>query len=64
MTRRTAAPQLALSIEETCEALTISRWTLYDLIAQGRIRTVMLGRRRLVPMAELERLLSDDAAER
>ena len=56
----TVVPKLALTIEEACQALTISRPTLYELIASGRIRTVMVGRRRLVPVAELERLLAAD----
>jgi excisionase family DNA binding protein len=56
----TTAPKLALTIEEACQALTISRPTLYELIANGRIRTVMAGRRRLVPITELERLLADN----
>ena len=56
-----AIPKLALTIEEACQALTISRPTLYELIANGRIRTVMAGRRRLVPVTELERLLGEEA---
>lgn len=56
-----AVPKLALTIEEACESLTISRPTLYELIGSGRIRTVMVGRRRLIPVTELERLLAEDS---
>lgn len=52
---------MALTIVETCEALGgISRPMFYDLVASGRLRTVMLGRRRVVPVTEVERLLADD----
>lgn len=58
-TAATKPPRLALTIEETCEALTISKPTFYELVGQGRLRTVMLGRRRVVPVSEVERLLAD-----
>jgi excisionase family DNA binding protein len=54
----TAVPKLALSIEQACQALTISRPTLYELIGADRLRTVRAGRRRLVPVAEIERFLA------
>ncbi len=54
------APRLAYGINECCIALGISRPTMYDLIRAGRIRTVMISRRRVVPIAELERLLNRD----
>lgn len=57
---KTDVPKLALTIDEACQALTVSRWTLNELIAKGRLRTVMAGRRRLVPLTELERLLAED----
>jgi excisionase family DNA binding protein len=55
----TAVPKLALTIEEACQALTISRTTLYELLAEGRLRSVTAGRRRLIPLSELERLLAE-----
>lgn len=63
MSTAPAVPKLAFTIEEACQALTISRPTLYELIATGRIHTVMAGRRRLVPLTELERLLAVDDTE-
>jgi excisionase family DNA binding protein len=49
-------PKLALllSIADAANALGVSRTTLYKLIAQAEIRCLAIGRRRLVPKAELE----------
>ena len=48
--------RLAYSLAES-EALSgLSRSSLYRLIAAGRLRTIVHGRRRLVPAHELERL--------
>jgi excisionase family DNA binding protein len=53
-------PRLTYSIAES-EVLTgLSRATLYRRIAAGDLRTVQSGRRRLVPVSELTRILSDD----
>lgn len=55
--------EFALSVTEFCRALSISRTTFYALLNQGVVRTVSLGRRRLVPSSELARLLGDASAE-
>jgi excisionase family DNA binding protein len=57
---RSEPDRLALSIEETSSLLGISRSLGYELAAQGRIPTVRLGRRVVVPRAALERLLAGD----
>ncbi len=38
-------------VEEAAEALRLSRRTVYELIRSGRLRTVKIGTRRLVPVA-------------
>jgi hypothetical protein len=49
-------PRLAYSLAES-EALSgLSRSSLYRMIAAGTLRTIVHGRRRLVPAHELERL--------
>lgn len=48
----------AYSISEAARAISLSRRMLYNLIDTGALRTVKLGRRRLVPRSELERLCS------
>ena len=37
-----------LSIEQVCEQLNLSRWSVYRLIQQNRLKTVKIGKRRLV----------------
>ena len=56
-------PVLAfLSVEETCQRLSISKAFFYLLVKRGQLRTVKLGRRTLVPIEELERLSLNQAS--
>ena len=48
---------LAMSPQDAARAIGISRSSLYRLMKQGRIRTVKLGRRTLVPTSELSALI-------
>lgn len=51
------------SIEDTAARLNVSRTTIYELISSGRLRSVKLGKRRLVPRdAQRELLASLPAA--
>jgi predicted DNA-binding transcriptional regulator AlpA len=52
----------ALRINDFCRAYGISRATAYKLIARGRLRTVLIAGRRLVPVDVAEALLRPDAA--
>jgi hypothetical protein len=53
-------PRLALSVEEACRALGVS-WDFWrEHVAPG-VRIVRAGRRKLVPVAALERWLDDNA---
>jgi excisionase family DNA binding protein len=47
----------ALSIEEAARRLGIGRSALYAAIARGEVASVRIGRRRLIPEAEVARLL-------
>lgn len=51
--------RLAYSVDEAAQALGISRARLYELIADGTIPSVKLGRRRLIRRETLVRLLED-----
>jgi excisionase family DNA binding protein len=65
MTTRTASPERLLTIEEAADWLRVSRWSVYNLIRAKQLRTVKIGRRRLVPpaaLAECIELLGEDAA--
>jgi excisionase family DNA binding protein len=46
-----------LTVPEACGRLRISRWSLYRLIHEQRLRTVTIGRRRFVARDELERFV-------
>ena len=46
-----------LTVDEAAERLRVSRWTLYGLIRSGRLRTVKIGRRRLVPAPSITECL-------
>lgn len=52
---RPDGPQL-LSVEDAAQLAGIGRTALYSLIANGRVRSVSLGRRRLVPRAAIAEL--------
>jgi excisionase family DNA binding protein len=49
--------RLVYSIREAAEASGLSRATLYRLISDGRLKTVKIGARRLIPVAALTALL-------
>lgn len=48
----------AYSVVDAAHQLGISRSRLYELIADGELETIQIGRRRLVPAAALDRLLA------
>lgn len=54
---------MALSVSETCFVLGISRSTVYRMFQQGRLRGVHIGRRVLVPVAEIERLIESSGGQ-
>lgn len=57
--------KLMLPIPEACLALGLGRSRFYQEVTTGRIRTVTVGRRRLVPVAALGEfiaLLESEAA--
>jgi excisionase family DNA binding protein len=56
-TQHNTVPRAAYSLDEAAQSLGLSRRTLYQLMDAGRLSTVKLGKRRLVPAQELERLL-------
>lgn len=57
-------PPALMSIQAFCAWAGIGRTKVYEEIEEGRLRTVTLGRRRLVPTAEAQRWLDQllDAA--
>jgi excisionase family DNA binding protein len=54
------AASLLYSVTDACTALGgMGRTWLYDQIKAGRIRTVKLGTRTLIPASEIERMVTD-----
>jgi excisionase family DNA binding protein len=51
------ATKLALSVEEAAALLGVSKWLAYELVAQGKLPALRLGRRLVVPRVALERML-------
>jgi excisionase family DNA binding protein len=42
--------------------LDVGHDAIYRLLGEGRLRSVKLGRRRLIPVVELERFLAEELA--
>ncbi len=51
---------LSVNMAEAARMLGVSRPTIINLISDGRIQTIHIGRRRLIPISELERFLRDE----
>jgi excisionase family DNA binding protein len=49
---------MLMSVKEAAESLRLSRATLHNLIREGRIESIQIGRRRLFRPEALERFVS------
>lgn len=59
---QTAIPSIerrALRVEEAAMRLSVGRTTLYKLIRQGRLRSIKLAARTVIPCSEIDRLLNE-----
>ena len=54
--------RFTVSIAEACRISGISRSKIYELIADGSLKSTHVGRRHLVFVASLRRLLGEEAA--
>lgn len=61
-TERSITGTLALSIEGFARASSLGRSFIYEAIADGRLRTVKVGRRRLIMRADAEAFLRGGGA--
>jgi excisionase family DNA binding protein len=52
-----APEKRALRVNEFCAAYGLSRSTTYKLIAAGKLKTVTVGKRRLIPVEAAESLI-------
>lgn len=53
---------LAYSVAQAATALGISEWAVYRYAKAGRLPSMRVGRRLLIPRAALERFLAEQAA--
>lgn len=51
----------AYRVNEFCASHRVSRSTVYKLMAAGKLRTVLVGGRRLIPAEAAEALLNGEA---
>ena len=52
-----SATRAMLTVDEACQYLRISKWTLYRLIQAGKLKTLKIGSRRLVRQESLAELV-------
>jgi len=57
----TNVPKLTYSIPEVCDALQISRTTLWKLVRSRRLKPVRIGRRVLFSLKAVEEFLNGDS---
>jgi excisionase family DNA binding protein len=55
--------RLLLRPEEGANAIGVSRARFYELMAEGRIKSINIGRSRRVPVAELQDWIAAELAE-
>jgi excisionase family DNA binding protein len=57
----TNVPKLTYSVPEVCEALQISRTTLWKLVRSRRLKPVRIGRRVLFSLKAVDEFLNGDS---
>lgn len=56
------APDRLLDVESAAGALSIGRSALYSLIGSGELRSIRVGRRRLIPAASIAEYIAERQA--
>lgn len=54
-------PVVAVTVEEAAEILRCGRTTVFQLLKEGRLKAVPVGRKRIISMAEIHRFLGGAA---
>jgi excisionase family DNA binding protein len=49
--------QAMLTVAEACAHLRISKWTLYRLMQSGKLTSVKIGSRRLIPVGAITKFI-------
>lgn len=55
--------QVASTIADTCRRLSVGKTTFFELVKSGRLKVFKLGRKTLVPEAEIHRLVAEQLAK-
>jgi excisionase family DNA binding protein len=53
-----------LTVKDVCSILQVSRWTVHQLVRSGRLGSVKIGSRRLIPrhsLDEFEQVLEEES---
>jgi excisionase family DNA binding protein len=53
---------LAYRVAHFCRSIGLGKTKFYELVRDGKIRTIVIGGRRLVPAAEAQRLAREGCA--
>ncbi|MCZ8135510.1 MAG: helix-turn-helix domain-containing protein [Porphyrobacter sp.] len=53
---------IALTVAETVKLLGVGRTTIYRLISEERLSSIKIGRRTLILMASIEKLIDSEQA--
>lgn len=53
---------VTVTVADACKAIGVGRTVLYELLAQRRLDSVTIGRRRLITTESIRRLISDSVA--
>ena len=59
----TATERIAYTVKEAAAALGVSEWIIREEIRTGKIESIRLGKRILIPRSTLERLVSTPAPD-
>ena len=63
-TNRNEKSRLTLTVDEAAVLLGIGRSLAYEAVARGEIPSIRVGRRYLVPVAALDKLLAEASSRR
>jgi excisionase family DNA binding protein len=61
-TRREAPRPVTTTIDDTCHITGLGRTKVYELISEGKLKAITIGRRRLVLYSSIEELIEGAAA--
>ena len=62
-TSKQSSKNILLTIPEACEYLRVSKWTVYRLFDDNKLKSIRVRGRRLVPRIEVENFIAVQQAE-